>query len=113
MFGKGSKLSLIDYIVLLLFLYISSLVEFQKLVSCIRRFGRLHRSWLGSGSWVEVEFQSCIERRSAPGALVVLILACLLALGAVMGGMAMFRWVLRLLAVKGVFRFVIICCRLV
>ena len=45
--------------------------------------------------------------------MVMLILACLLALGAVMGGMAVFKCVLRLLAVKGVFRFVIICCRLV
>ena len=45
--------------------------------------------------------------------MVMLILACLLALGAVMGGMTVFRCVLRLLAVKGVSRFVIVHCRLV
>ena len=38
--------------------------------------------------------------------MLMLILACLLALGAVLGGMAVVKCILRLLAVVGVFRFV-------
>ena len=59
------------------------------------------------GSWRVVEFQSCIRRQLAARAMSVLMLAYLLALDTVLGGRAMFKLVLGLLAVEGVFRFVI------
>ena len=53
------------------------------------------------------EFQGCIREGSAGMAVLEAMQACLLALDTVLGGRARFKLVLGLLAVEGVFRFVI------
>ena len=91
MFGKRFKISLVE-------LHSASPIPVRL------RFGRVSKAsfvhpavWSSSqvvarlGSWREVEFQSCIKGQSAPRAVMMLILAYLLALGTVLGGMALFK----------------------